>query len=92
MAIIGLLLLGPAYLLMIMNMAGMQMNGVYCSEPGCADSMMTAIGWAWRVMPASGVTGIVAALLPRRLADFRFPLACLQLLLMAVPFIIIEHA
>lgn len=92
LAIGGLGLVVPVALCLMVLMAGMQMAAEACYLNGCERRLMKAFSWCWPVMGASAATGIVAALLPDRLAKPRFVLATLQLVLTVAPFVILAGA
>ncbi|MFI9237026.1 hypothetical protein [Streptomyces sp. NPDC053079] len=92
LAVIGLFLFVPVFLLQVVVMAGMQMATAACYDDGCSEPLMEAIGWCWPVMWAAGGTGLVAALVPNRFAAARCAMACLQYVLMVAPFILLYAA
>lgn len=92
LAVIGLFLFLPVFLLQVVVMAGMQMATAACYDEGCSELLMEAIGWCWPVMWAAGGTGLVAALVPHRFAAARCAMTCLQYVLMVAPFILLATA
>ncbi|MFF4531672.1 hypothetical protein ACFY1P_20670 [Streptomyces sp. NPDC001407] len=90
LALIGLALYLPALALLVLVMAGKQMSHDHCVYEGCTEPLMKAIGLSWRVMWAAGATGVIAALLPRRVAELRLVLACLHLALLIAPFYLLS--
>ncbi|MEU3876599.1 MULTISPECIES: hypothetical protein [Streptomyces] len=89
MAVTGLILFLPLFGLLILFMAGAQMNHDYCYDQGCTKPLMTAIAWSWWLMGSAGGIGLIAALLPNRYENARFTLACVQIVLMATPFALV---
>lgn len=89
LAATGLLLFVPALLLLGFMDLAKQVSHDRCEYEGCTKPLMAALPWAWRVMWWSGATGLVVVLLPSRIAMLRFCLACLQLLLLVTPFVIL---
>ncbi|MBO0657306.1 hypothetical protein J1792_32725 [Streptomyces triculaminicus] len=92
LAIIGLILFMPVFLLQSVVMAGMQMATGSCYYDRCSGPLMEAIGWCWPVMWAAGGTGLVAALAPNRFATARCAMTCFQYALMVAPFILLANA
>ncbi|MEU1824218.1 hypothetical protein ABZ502_17545 [Streptomyces abikoensis] len=90
LALIGLALFLPALALLVLVMAGKQISHDHCVYEGCTEPLMKAIGLSWRVMWTAGATGVIAALLPRRVAALRFGLACLHIALLVAPFYILS--
>lgn len=89
-AITGLILFLPALVLLGLTDMVKQVSHDHCHEQGCTKPLMEALHLSWRVMWLAGATGVVAALLPRRVAALRFALACLHLALLAAPFCILS--
>ncbi|WP_190113151.1 hypothetical protein [Streptomyces cinnamoneus] len=90
LAIIGSVFFLPALVLLGFTDLVKQVSHDHCHEQGCTKPLMVAIHWSWRVMWLAGATGVVAALLPQRVAVLRFGLACLHLLLLITPFVILS--
>ncbi|MFC5722734.1 hypothetical protein ACFP1Z_21425 [Streptomyces gamaensis] len=89
LAITGLALLLPAFLLLAMTDVTKQISHDHCYYEGCTKPLMAALDWAWRMLYLAGAAALVAVCLPRRVARLRFCLACLQLLLLVSPFFIV---
>ncbi|RLU82524.1 hypothetical protein CTZ27_29790 [Streptomyces griseocarneus] len=90
LALIGLVFFLPALGLLVLVDITKQLSHDPCREQGCMGPLMEAIGLSWRVMWLAGATGVIAALLPRRVAVLRFGLACLHIALLVAPFYILS--
>ncbi|MEU3876591.1 MULTISPECIES: hypothetical protein [Streptomyces] len=90
LAVLGLILFLPALVLLGLADVTKQVSHDRCAYQGCTEPLMKAIHLAWRVMWLAGATGVVAALLPRRVAVLRFGLACLHIALLIAPVFILS--
>ncbi|WP_424892229.1 hypothetical protein [Streptomyces sp. XH2] len=90
LAVLGLILFLPALVLLGLADLTKQVSHDHCAYQGCTEPLMEAIHLAWRVMWLAGATGVVAALMPRRVAALRFALACLHMALLIAPFCILS--
>ncbi|MEU2856775.1 hypothetical protein [Streptomyces syringium] len=89
-AITGLILFLPALVLLGLTDMVKQVSRDHCHDQGCTKPLMESLHLSWRVMWLAGATGVVAALLPRRVAALRFGVACLHIALLIAPFFMLS--
>ncbi|MEU1309021.1 hypothetical protein ABZ419_08990 [Streptomyces cinnamoneus] len=92
LAVTGLALYVPTLVLLVLVVAGLELQRVNCSDHECTPSLVKAIQWSWPVIGAAGVTGVIAILLPDRFPSTRCVVAVLQLALMITPFVLLFRA
>ncbi|KJY41457.1 hypothetical protein VR41_12505 [Streptomyces sp. NRRL B-1568] len=90
LAVTGLILFLPALALLGLTDITKQVSHDSCAYQGCTKPLMETLHLSWRVMWIAGATGVVAAVLPRRVAALRFGVACLHLALLLAPFFMLS--
>ncbi|MFD8997885.1 hypothetical protein [Streptomyces abikoensis] len=89
LATTGLILFLPALALLGLTDITKQVSHDSCAYQGCTKPLMETLHLAWRVTWLAGVTGLIAALLPQRVAALRFGVACLHIALLIAPFFLL---